>query len=311
MKIKNLKERENQFQNVVILVVIFIAISLLMWLWNRFDTLSCRYVINSDLFSNYGSFIGGTLGTAAAMIAIWLAYITYRSQKIDQEKERIENHFFEMLHVHQKNVDKLHTLDENIFEIYLDIIKTFATSIKKQNPTDSNLTTKDIVRYAYLYFFYGTEADLKSLGCGTNSDRLKKYFKGKQCKFDGVYHNLGIYFRHLYQTVQFINSKEVLSYDEKYAYIKIVRARLNITEQYLLFLNSLTVLGHEWEEEKNYGLITMYNLLANIPSDYKPILDELQFNSVYPDIHYEFSDNKSEERKVQEEEYRELSPGLD
>ncbi|MCC8144685.1 MAG: putative phage abortive infection protein [Tannerellaceae bacterium] len=46
---------------------------------------------------------------------------------------------------------------------------------------------------------------------------------------------LGIYFRQLYQIVDFINEKTVLSKDEKYNYIRLLRVQLNIYEQYMLF----------------------------------------------------------------------------
>lgn len=67
-----------------------------------------------------------------------------------------------------------------------------------------------------------------------------KYYGGHQYK-------LGQYFRHLFQTVKYINEKEILKKEEKYNYIKTLRAQLSTIEQYLLFYNSISFMGRPWE----------------------------------------------------------------
>lgn len=90
-------------------------------------------------------------------------------------------------------------------------------------------------------------------------------------------------------------------------YIKSLRVRLNLEEQYLLFLNSLVSNGLDWEigkKDPNQQLITKYNLLKNIPEEY-PQINNVDFRVIYPNIQYEYLvDDKSDERKRLESLYR-------
>ena len=97
-----------------------------------------------------------------------------------------------------------------------------------------------------------------------------KYYGGHQFR-------LGHYFRHMYQTIRYMNEQVDLSYKEKYGYIKLIRAQLSNYEQALLFFNSLSQLGRKWEMDAvvndsceyynraDFELITKYNLIKNIP----------------------------------------------
>src|SRR5690606_14384085 len=104
-----------------------------------------------------------------------------------------------------------------------------------------------------------------------NIDKLNKYYGGHQYK-------LGHYFRHLFQTVKYIDEKTILNYDEKYDYMKTLRAQLSTIEQYIVFFNSLSFMGRAWEfdnivddtsnKHRDKWLITKYNFLKNIPDLY-------------------------------------------
>jgi len=124
-------------------------------------------------------------------------------------------------------------------------------------------------------------------------DELKK---ARPYKFYGGHQfKLGHYYRHLFQTVKYINEQTIFDYCEKYEFAKTLRAQLSTPEQYLLFFNSLSITGREWEYSKiqsspnenvNCHLITKYNLIKNIPDLY--FEDEILINSFYPDVHFEF-----------------------
>lgn len=116
-----------------------------------------------------------------------------------------------------------------------------------------------------------------------------KYYGGHQ-------HRLGHYFRHLFQSLKFVNYNTNLTDDEKYFYAKTIRAQLSTYEQALLFINSISTLGMKWEftpEEhllkknediKNCKLITRYNLIKNLPGYH---MFGLRYKSYYPNIKYE------------------------
>jgi hypothetical protein len=84
--------------------------------------------------------------------------------------------------------------------------------------------------------------------------------------------------------------------DEKYNYVKTLRAQLSSYEQVLLFWDSVSPLGYVWEMEErklNSGtpdkykcLITIYNLLKNIPEGL--IEGEVNVNRFYPDVKYDW-----------------------
>ncbi|MCX3264224.1 putative phage abortive infection protein [Pedobacter agri] len=125
-------------------------------------------------------------------------------------------------------------------------------------------------------------------------NRYKKYYEGHQSR-------LGHYFRHLYQTVKYINNQEKISYKRKYEYIKVLRAQLSNYEQAILFLNSLSSLGQNWEMHPeinselttngkvNFELITKYNLIKNLPGE---TIYGIPFKRFYPNVQYEGHDKK-------------------
>lgn len=146
------------------------------------------------------------------------------------------------------------------------------------------------------------EPYLKAIRELNNIDRLNRYYGGHQYK-------LGHYFRHLFQTVKYIDEKCILSYQEKYDYIKTLRAQLSTIEQYLVFFNSLSFMGRAWEFENiiddnldnnnvDKWLITKYNFIKNIPDLY-PFEDVLLINNYYPEVNFEFENKPSSRVNVE------------
>lgn len=123
-------------------------------------------------------------------------------------------------------------------------------------------------------------------------NKFVKYYGGHQFRF-------GHYFRHLFQTVKFINNQQNISYQTKYNYIKTLRAQLSTYEQAIIFFNSLSSLGRAWEinpeidltltkfQTQDFELITKYNLIKNISGE---LLYGLNFKKFFPLVEYE-SDN--------------------
>lgn len=124
-------------------------------------------------------------------------------------------------------------------------------------------------------------------------NRYIKYYGGHQFR-------LGHYYRHLYQTVKFINSSVNNSYKEKYDYIKTLRAQLSTYEQAVLFLNSLSKMGETWEicpeinaelktfSRHDFELITKYNLIKNLPGE---SIYGIHFKDFFRNVEYESDGN--------------------
>lgn len=125
-----------------------------------------------------------------------------------------------------------------------------------------------------------------------NNDYIK-YYGGHQ-------HRIGHYYRHLFQTVKYVNSQTGISFKQKYFYVKTLRAQLSTYEQTLLFINSLSILGMPWEFDAEYKksrfeflnrkrkkenqLITKYNLIKNVPGEH---LFGIYYEHYYPNTKYE------------------------
>lgn len=130
---------------------------------------------------------------------------------------------------------------------------------------------------------------------------VKKYLR-----YDGQQSRLGHYFRHMFQTVKYINGQpaNLFSYDEKYNYIKTLRAQLSTHEQAILFFNSLTELGAPWEMKQtdaNSKLITKYNLIKNLPAGFTNQIDPKFY---YPNVYFEYDDQPSSCRFELEKIYK-------
>jgi hypothetical protein len=285
----------------------------MFFLWKWENPLNFGTSIDYDAFGTYGDFFGGVIGTLIAVGGVVVVYLTFNSQVDFQKKDQIESRFFELLKLHEKNVEELKNLDKDIFNLYIKNIKNFVAIINKFNQEKSkNWNNETVVKLGYLYFFYGaseyTHERLIGISIDTNEVKeLNNYINSAGIVYNGAFADFGKYFRQLFQIVTYIDNKSILSYKDKEQYIKSLRVRLNIEEQYLLFLNSIVSNGLDWEKSKdkeNEQLITKYNLLKNIPKEYIQI-GGVDFKIIYPNVHYEYlGDNKSEERLRLESLYK-------
>lgn len=280
--------------------------------------------LNAENASQYGDFVGGYIGTILTFISILLLYFTLKNQRESNDKnltsayiEKFENKFFEMIKMHRENVAEAgikDTYGRRLFVLLLrefrEIVLVIDNYLKEQNKYNT-FTTEEKYDIAYCVLFYGI---------GPNSTRLlnsvlakykdtkelinnlielfedeernkeiqiKRKFKYKL--FEGHQSRLGHYYRHLYQTVCYVHtqSSTLLSDEEKYKYVKILRAQLSNHEQALLFLNSLSYMGKEWKDD---CLIERYKLIKNLPEDFFDKDKEINVKDIYPKITFEWEE---------------------
>jgi len=93
--------------------------------------------------------------------------------------------------------------------------------------------------------------------------KLSSFYK----PFVGQSKLLGHYYRNLYQIVKYIDGQDgqFLSFNQKYDYVKTLRAQLSDHEQVILYYNSLSTLGYDWFAEQKDSLIVRYKLIKNAP----------------------------------------------
>ena len=86
---------------------------------------------------------------------------------------------------------------------------------------------------------------------------------------------LAQYFRVLYSLAKYIDNADIngFEYSEKYECFKLLRCQMSDEEQALLYYNSISPMGAEWNAKKSnaplsidsMGLIAKYRLVKNLP----------------------------------------------
>ncbi|MFM2307632.1 MAG: hypothetical protein RLZZ367_2301 [Bacteroidota bacterium] len=193
--------------------------------------------------------------------------------------------------------EKLTKIAYSLF--YLGVGQTSANLIL---PVLSNLTNQRFSMFLVRWLYQFQNGYRKKL-MEKKYSNLYKYV-GEYCKVDLAIRNnlvqyiplqghvsrLGHYYRHLYQTVKFVDSCEesILNEKEKYDYVKTIRAQLSAHEQAMLYYNFLSAGGENWVKE---GLVKKYRPIKNIPlpltafafkpeDKFKPEIEELMLQGI-------------------------------
>lgn len=289
--------------------------------------------IDTDIFASFGTLVGGILGALFSLAGIFLLINTLEAQEnaiqLQQDnfdRQLFEGKFYDLLKIHRENSNEISIKERSGRKVFLVLHREFQHCKLVMDAFNETWPEKfdenHIINISYLCFFFGAVGELskeiiidKLKAYPERRESILNYFEKFQESipkedfpyrpFEGHQSRLGHYFRHLYQTVKFVDEQpsEMLSYSEKYGYIKTLRAQLSNPEQALLFYNSLSDLGKPWEMalglDSNRKLITKYNLIKNIPHGYTTKLD---VNKYYPDVNFE-GEVKSPSRQRLEASY--------
>lgn len=153
--------------------------------------------------------------------------------------QRFENTFFNMLTLQQRIVLDLCYKDEKMGKIVQGRELFFFSFEEMVHQVKSSNGQEDIIIGMRQYLA------VNGLACYDNC-RTPSYFDH--------------YFRHLYTIIKFIDSSELLSFEEKNKYTSMVRATLSRYELVWFFYNGLSIAGNP----KFKKLIEKYSLLKNI-----------------------------------------------
>lgn len=326
------------------LSIAFAILTLALFIFKTTE-LKSTLPIDSGIFGDYGTLVGGILAAIFSLISILLVIQSINEQEKQNELQNIESRFFELLKIHRENVKDFASKGKSgksvVIDIYdefnglLDFVKSWYT-FRKSGLKDQVEWYKKCSQVAYLIMFFGlgnktTENLLQQIKSIISNDdifnsefpptALKSMIENhikrrkenknklrKQRRFidhDGHQSRLGHYFRHLFQTVKFIDEQpsRLLSYKDKYFYVKTLRAQLSTHEQAIFLYNSLSYLGEPWElgqKEDNKKLITKYNIIKNLPQGFTGIIDPKNY---YPDVVYEYDNQKTTYRIELEKHY--------
>ncbi|ABR91633.1 Uncharacterized conserved protein [Janthinobacterium sp. Marseille] len=268
-------------------------------------------------FARAGDFVGGIFGTVIAGLSVYLLVETLKHQRSSSEQQSFENRYFELVKLHRENVAEFDLGKHQGRKTFISLVREFQAILQhvSSGGESNTLNERTKILIAYYTFYYGV---------GPNSSRmlssaLEPHLTSEQMEFvrtlihyffdkgirlemakevrlshgpvDGHQSRLGHYYRHLYQTVSYIDQQEI-SDEKKRQYVKTIRAQLTNYEQALLLINSLTPLGEAWEES---NFMRKYRMVRNLPKDFFDKETELDVLAIFEnDPHYfEWQDQAS------------------
>lgn len=348
-------------------ILIFPGLFFLDVVNDHYSTIEISEVKISDL---------GTIlaGCASVSSALWL-WLNFMSQDMSEQKRTVENHFYRMLEIARDNTASMKSKDKEgryvfkqIFDDFNKIYKIISSHYDYKVVNDCHKIT-----LSWLVIFYGMDMSIReSLVSAINNycdkSNIKQTFfddkynfkiielqqisiKNKKInkylpkplrnwlEFDGYQNLLAHYFRHLFQVVQYVNKQTIINYEEKYHYMRTLRAQLNTFELIVLFYNCFSPYGKEWEpylhsksfepsinnflayssaiktvrnqndklvnydDYINKQLITKYQFFRNITM---PLGNDLKVEDFFPMIRYEHIQEcvTVEERKKLDQKYK-------
>lgn len=225
----------------------------------------------------------------------------FEKQNKIMKKQAFEETFFKMLDVHRANVNSINVNGEkgaDVFARFVDVLfyryKAAAESLKVIENTVviskykeakkflATLTEEEreefCMKYAYGNFLYGDSYHVsykKDSGYKKLEEGMAGIYKSHITVVAGheqMYRNgyfdgqLGHYYRTVYQIVTFVDGQKLLDVEEKYRYVKMLRAQMSDYEQILFYYNALSNMGHTWVTPRQpYSLIIKYRLIKNLP----------------------------------------------
>ena len=301
-------------KNVTFLMAVVILIGLIAALGFAYLFAFKTTEINPSICANYGSLIAGTVGILFSLLGVILIYLNLRAQNKAFLKQQIENRFFELVAITRENSSNIRKRAKRgdgtpCVKRIVALLGEFydCLAILQKIGIKHGLKEDEAINLAYLCFFNGAIGErsetmlrhrLQDRYAPSVLDDLFTTFKDEARNYKYGYrpfngHQLifGHYYRHLFQTVTYIDNQpeRLLTPDEKYQYVKTLRAQLSTQEQVLLFFNSVSDLGLRWERDpsirdENKRLITKYNLIRNIPYGF---IKDIDFRKYYPNVRYE------------------------
>lgn len=265
-----------------------------------------------------GDTFNGLTAPFISLLSAILVFLAFRAQVIanklvnDQFRlQLIETRFFELLKLHRDNVGEIGIGKSYGKKIFVTLIREFRLIHSKLDniniEENIGLDNRKIMEVSYLILFFGFEPNssrqlqvaLEPYNINGLFELLVIKFDNRQTKlsakndrkfnytpFEGHQSRLGHYFRHLYQTVDYIDRIDIEI--DKYSYIKALRAQLTTHEQALLYINSLTPAGSKWWTK---GFIEDYRLLKNIPPGFFNPVNEFFSESMFPDKYFEHQED--------------------
>lgn len=265
--------------------------------------------VNPTTAGQLGDFVGGYVGTAFVLLSVLLLYRTLRAQRENTELQSFEARYFELIKLHRENVAEMNVQGISGRRVFLPILRELwaARKIVQNCAAEYSpaLTQQQLIHIAYYGVFFG-------VGPGSSRmfktslpeyatelvDDVDRWLQDEETRkevreemnlsyvpFEGHQSRLGHYYRHLYQTVRYVQRQQVEI--DHYDYVKTIRAQLSTHEQALLLVNSLSPIGAKWWTD---GLMLDYRMVKNIPRNFLNPQTHIDVSKVFPQGYFEWEE---------------------
>lgn len=275
--------------------IIFLVIGLIILISLPFiEPYAGNGPIDQDKAADFGSFVNGYVGTFFLLISIVILILSLSSQKKSTQLQQFETKFLDLLKLHRENVSELRLNNKeqrNVFVILRNEFQDLFEIVKEFYGDREDNKNKEKANITYLILFFGlgetSTPMVKSLLSNYDSqliddilEKVENYRKKKGYSelrylskfnldnyypFNGHQSRLAHYFRHLFQTIKYIDNQDFLTKNEKKYYAKTLRAQLSNHELAIFFYNSISILGQEWSKNEKTDFMKTYQLIKNLP----------------------------------------------
>lgn len=236
-------------------------------------------------------------------------YLTLKDQRESSEIEKFTTKYFELLKFHRDNVQEVLMGEESGKKVFVNLIREFREALSQVKDIAArhhlHHSPQQLIEIAYYILFIGVGPNSsrmlkialknfntpfvdnleETLNQTVLKEEIKKKRQFKYLPFEGHQSRLGHYYRHLYQTVKFVDAQNIDI--DKYDYVKTIRAQLTTHEQALLFLNSFSSMGKKWREEH---LLLKYKMVKNIPPHFFDTNNEIDITAFFPHDYFEWQE---------------------
>lgn len=259
-----------------------------------------------------GDFVGGYIGTLFLLVSILLLYKTLKNQRTGYQLQSFESRFFELIKIHRDNVAEMQVQETHGRRVFIKLYHELqaTTEIVRQcvEEMEIELDQKQILRIAYYCLFYGVgdgaspmlkhalhdidQSLFERIDMELQDDavcqRVKRKYSLGYKPFEGHQSRLGHYYRHLYQSVCYVDRRPLQI--DKYDYVRTLRAQLTTHEQALLLVNSLTPIGSNWWK---HDLIKNYRMVKNLPRHFVDRVFDIEAAELFPKGYFEWEETSS------------------
>jgi len=289
-----------KYTNIEIAATVLLIIGLIvLFVFPFIKPYAGTFTIDQEKAADFGTFIGGYIGTIFMLISVFILILTLSSQKTSNQVHQFESKLIGLLQLHKENVLETKIEEKTKRTVFVILRAEFQDIYDIAKKHFVNYEKQDLAQISYtiLYFGIGDTSTpmIKSVLENFDSNKvyalikeidthrkkrgykdkelthLKKFEIGDYYPFNGHQSRLGHYYRNIYQIIKFIDKQKYLLDADKKDYAKMLRAQMSNHELAIFFYNSLSPLGKEWTlrkttlNGKKVSFIEKYEFIKNIP----------------------------------------------